>query len=192
MNELSVTKTEDGIVLRQGDGEIILTAEQVPLAVEWMRAECRPAGMLQLTSTPSPTAPRARARLRAESKGPAEAIIPNEQPEPIASRMIAVNSLKCRQPGTAWTAKEFAAFKAAGLDRISDEEFSAQIEPMFAYYDASVSSLQSMWRSADPTADFRRRELLTLLNEFPGEADKARAWVSFRDAARAARDAGRV
>lgn len=98
-----------------------------------------------------------------------------DEPEPIHSRMLAVGFLKHRQPATRWTAKEVAAFRAAGLHAMSDADFRDQIEPLAAYYAAPVKSLSEHWRSA-PGDDFRRRDLQTLLNNWPSEVDRARAW----------------
>lgn len=106
--------------------------------------------------------------------------------------MLAINALKRRSDGTSWTAKEFAAFKAVGLHEIPDEDFAAQIEPLADYYGAEVASLREMWRTTDAGADFRRRDLLTLLHNFAGEVDRAREWTKFRAEKNAARDAGRL
>lgn len=92
--------------------------------------------------------------------------MPSEHPEAIARRMWAVGALKGRQEATPWTAKEFEAFTAARLGDCTDDDFAAQIEALRPYYSAKISR----------EADFRRRELLTLLNNWPGELDKARAW----------------
>jgi hypothetical protein len=106
--------------------------------------------------------------------------------------MLAINALKRRSDGTSWTAKEFAAFRAVGLDAIPAEDFAAQIEPLAEYYAAEPSALREMWRTTDDGADFRRRDLLTLLNNFAGEVDRAREWTKFRAEKIAARAAGRL
>lgn len=99
-------------------------------------------------------------------KGKAGAVLPAEQPEPLRSRMLAVAALKHREPSTAWGANEVDAFRAQGLDRLSDADFTAQLAPLQAYYGAAIPREN----------DFRRRELLTLLNHWAGELDKAKAW----------------
>lgn len=111
-------------------------------------------------------APPARNR-RAKAAG----AVPSEQSEPTCTRMLAVAALKGRQASTPWTPKEFEAFKACRLDTCSDADFEAQLAPMRIYYGAKISR----------EMDYRRRELLTLLNNWPGEIDKARAWARDHD-----------
>jgi hypothetical protein len=106
--------------------------------------------------------------------------------------MLAINALKRRGAGTSWTAKEFAAFKAVGLHEIPDEDFEAQIVPLAAYYEASASALREFWRTTDDSADFRRRDVLTLLNNFAGEVDRATQWLRFVDEKNAKQAAGRL
>ena len=119
-------------------------------------------------------------------------LIPSQQPEPVFRRMLAINALKRRGDGTAWSAKEFAAFQAMGLHQIPDEDFTAQIEPLAYYYGSSASSLREMWRTTDDGADFRRRDLLTLLHNFSGEVDRAREWAEFQRKKIELRDASRL
>jgi hypothetical protein len=99
-----------------------------------------------------------------------------EQDEATKLRMFSVNALKNRQASTVWSSKEFIAFQAAGLDRISDEEFHEQFAPLAKYYAADVAALREMWLATKPNAEFRRRDLLTLLNNWAGEVDRAREW----------------
>jgi len=70
--------------------------------------------------------PIQRAAARSKKRG----ILPSEQPEPLATRMSQVNALKSRQVSTRWSSKEFEAFKAAGLDEMSDFDFGAQWGPV--------------------------------------------------------------
>jgi hypothetical protein len=118
--------------------------------------------------------------------------IPSQQSDLLAHRMLAINALKRRGAGTSWTAKEFAAFKAVGLHEIPDEDFEAQIVPLAAYYEASASALREFWRTTDDSADFRRRDVLTLLNNFAGEVDRATQWLRFVDEKNAKQAAGRL
>lgn len=103
---------------------------------------------------------------RAGRHGPAKAggVLPGEQPPDIGGRMLAVAALKGRQASTPWTAKEFEAFTAARLDSCGADDFTSQLDVMRTYYAAKISR----------ETDFRRRELLTLLVNWPGELDKAR------------------
>lgn len=91
-------------------------------------------------------------------------MLPSEQPQNVGDRMIVVASLKGRQPTTPWTSKEFDAFKAARLDTCGADDFTSQVQLMRGYYSAKIPR----------ETDFRRRELLTLLTNWPGELDKAR------------------
>lgn len=135
------------------------------------------------SNTPLPRASRAAAH---------DSLIPEHQPALIAHRMLAINALKHRGDGTSWTAKEFAAFKAMGLHEIPDEDFEAQIQPLAEYYAATASILREFWRTDDDRADFRRRDVLTLLNNFAGEVDRARAWLRFVDERNARQSVGRL
>ena len=75
-----------------------------------------------------------------------------------------------RREGTRWSKKEIAALRDARLDDCSAEEFTDQLEPLQAYYHAKIA----------PEKDFRRRDLQTLLNNWTGELDRARAWARDR------------
>jgi hypothetical protein len=97
--------------------------------------------------------------------------LPLEFPEPMQSRMIAVGALKHRDVATVWGANEIEAFRAQRLDSLSEEDFEAQRAVLAAYYGAAIPREK----------DFRRRELLTLLNHWAGELDKAKAWVRDND-----------
>ena len=103
------------------------------------------------------------------------------QSERIQKRIRAVGALKRRQAATQWTAKERAAFKAAGLDTMADDDFAAQLAPLAAYYDESaLPRLHKFWQTANPEQDFRRRDLATLLNNWPTELDRAQDFARWR------------
>lgn len=106
--------------------------------------------------------------------------------------MLAINALKHRQPGTFWTPKEFEAFQAGGLDKLPDADFAAQIEPLTSYYAADAAALRELWRATDPRADFRRRDLLTLLHNWAGEVDRAREWCHWQEKKAEGLAAGRL
>lgn len=95
--------------------------------------------------------------------------------------MLIVGSCKRRMPSTRWSAKEFAAFKACGFDVMTPEDFTEQVVPVVEYYAADLDLLRAFWGTKGDRvdADFRRRDLLTLLHNWAGELDKARAWESF-------------
>lgn len=93
-------------------------------------------------------------------------VIPSEQPEPLRERMLAVGALMRRQERTPWAAGELAALQAARLHDCSAADFESQLEPLRAYYHATIPR----------EIDYRRRDLLTLLNHWPGELDRARAF----------------
>lgn len=92
---------------------------------------------------------------------------PDEFPDPIRSRMLAVNLLTRRTATTRWDADEVEAFNQTGLATLAEEDFEAQLEPLKKYYGAAIPS----------DLDFRRRNLLRVLRHWAGELDKARAWV---------------
>lgn len=92
--------------------------------------------------------------------------------------MLSVNLLTNRKPSTRWSAKEIDAFKAAGLDKCSDDEFAEQIEPLQTYYAAELTELRPHWGTKD-TSDFRRRDLVTILGNWGGEVDRATKFCEF-------------
>jgi hypothetical protein len=94
-------------------------------------------------------------------------------------RLLAINAIMGRRDSTRWSEKEFAAFKAAGLAAMDDADFVAQAEAVRGYYGAPLPLLRSCWGVAGTEKDFRRRELVTLLNNWPGEVDRAEAWGRF-------------
>jgi len=100
---------------------------------------------------------------------------PAEHPEALAARLIAVGRLKRRGDADAWSPAELEAFRAAGLDRLSDADFSGQLEPMRIYYGASIP------RGKGLPPDRRRQEVKTLLEHLAGELDKARAYAREND-----------
>jgi hypothetical protein len=69
-----------------------------------------------------------------------------------------------RRPATVWSPKERKALKALEATN-PDTEDVAILE---AYYVAAM----------DPQKDYRRRDLVTLLNNWSGELDRARRWKS--------------
>ena len=95
-----------------------------------------------------------------------------------------------RRETTPWGAKELAAFEAAGLLRQSPELFAEQCGCVAAYYAAPLAFLREFWQA--PEADFRRRELLTLLNNWGGELDRAGKYAIFRDKKSAEENRGRL
>ena len=75
-----------------------------------------------------------------------------------SSDQLRLNALYNRKPETKWSDKELKAFKSRG--QIPEDEMSL-IEH---YYRAII----------EPSKDYRRRDLCTLLNNFLGEVDRAR------------------
>lgn len=96
---------------------------------------------------------------------------PAEHPTPMHERMVLVGALKRRGATDAWSADEIDAFKAAGLDRLSADDFDAQLVPMRRYYGANIP------RGKGLPPDRRRQEVKTLLEHWSGELDKAKAYV---------------
>lgn len=92
--------------------------------------------------------------------------------EAIRQRMMQVNQLTNRVPSVKWSKKEVNAFKAAGLDKCSADEFAEQIAPMLTYYAATLVELRPFW-GTHGAEDFRRRDLATILSNWAGELDRA-------------------
>jgi hypothetical protein len=105
------------------------------------------------------------------AKKPKASTHPSEHPEPIRTRLVAIGAIHRRMESTRWTAEEFAAFRSGGLDTLSPDDFSAQIEPLRDYYAAALP----------PDKDIRRRDILRLLRHWPGELDRARTWQRDND-----------
>lgn len=109
---------------------------------------------------------------------PGALVVAEVSDEPLKNRLLEVNALMARRASTPWSAKEWSAFQAMGLDRLEGEAWAAQIGPLAAYYAAPRDTwLREFW-GAKPGDDFRRRDLLTLLHNWPGEVDRA---VKFGD-----------
>lgn len=106
-------------------------------------------------------------------------LLPTEQPTEHERRLLLVNEVVGRKSTTRWGAKEVRAYKAAGLDRCPTADFNEQLELTLAYYGAQVAALRPFWGSQND-GDFRRRTLLTLLNNWAGEVDRAGAWRQFQ------------
>jgi hypothetical protein len=117
-------------------------------------------------------------------------ILPAEQPQGIHGRMLTLNRCKGRKDSTRWSAKEWAAFKATGLDTCTLEIFEEQVPPVVAFYEADLSELRRFW--GKPDVDFRRRDLLTLLNNWSGEVDRANDFAKFISKSDSDRASGRL
>jgi hypothetical protein len=85
--------------------------------------------------------------------------------------MLRINTLKRRTDSTRWDADELEAFRAAGLDVLSDADFDSQLAGLEKYYMATIPREQ----------DFRRTNLLRILRHWAGELDKARAYARDND-----------
>jgi len=70
---------------------------------------------------------------------------------------VRLGALFRRRPETPWSEKERKAYKAAAVQE-------GDLELVERYYSASIAQ----------AFDYRRRDLCTLLNNFPGEVDRAR------------------
>jgi len=97
----------------------------------------------------------------------AGSVFPSEQSADLAERMISIGALMRRQESTAWAARELEALRAARLDDCAADDFADQLTVMAAYYHAKISAEK----------DYRRRDLQTLLNNWTGELDRARAYA---------------
>jgi len=89
---------------------------------------------------------------------------PEELGEPMASRLLRVGALLRRRASTPWKVEELEAFRAMRLDVCTDEEFDADLLALEGYYSLPLPAER----------DYRRRELLTLLRNWPDDVSKAR------------------
>lgn len=105
--------------------------------------------------------PESAAESKRSQKGPKT---PEECPEPMRSRMLAIGGLVHRRASTPWKADELAELRNQRLDAIADEEFAADLEALGAYYGLPLEAGE----------DYRRRELVTLLRNWPDDVAKAR------------------
>lgn len=104
--------------------------------------------------------------------------LPEGQAEPIRHRMLQVNQLTNRKAATRWSAKELEAFTGAGLDKCGADDFAEQIEPLRTYYAAALGELRPHWATKG-TEDFRRRDLVTILENWGGEVDRATKFCEY-------------
>jgi hypothetical protein len=98
--------------------------------------------------------------------------------EVIRQRMSQVSALTKRSPATKWSRKEIGAFKSAGLEKCSADDFAEQIQPLLTYYAAPLGELRPHWGS-DGAKDFRRRDLVTILENWGGEVDRATKFCEY-------------
>ena len=128
--------------------------------------------------TDSPTSP-ASASPRSP-KPRREPLSPSSQPEPIGSRMLAINALVGRRPSTCWAPAELAALHAAGLGDCSDDDFTEQLTPLLSFYQSAQVPDP---KDRNNLLNYRRSDLGTLLNHWAGEIDKATRWRATVNAA---------
>lgn len=119
-------------------------------------------------NTPQPPAGGAAS---ARAKKTKTGLVPDAQPEPLRSRMLALNRLPIanRRGSSKWDGDEVEALKASGLLDLSAEDFTADVEAMSRLYSARIPREMEVQFC-------RRTGLLTLLRHWSGELDKARRW----------------
>jgi hypothetical protein len=81
-----------------------------------------------------------------------------------------------------------SALSPYGLSIPDGAKLLARAMELAAYYTAPLSWLREQWGVPGTEKDFRRRDLLTLLNNWQGELDRARKFVAW-DAERREREA---
>lgn len=109
---------------------------------------------------------------RSKPAGPS--LTPSTQPEPKRGRMLALNAILRRPPTDAWNAVELAALESSGLLAMAELDFVDAAETVRAYYHATIPhEIQKRF--------WKRTTLVTLLEGWGGELDKARAWARERD-----------
>lgn len=149
-----------------------------PPLIERIRSD----GLDQMDQMEKTAPPKARKR--------AGCHLPSEKSDQIRDRMIAINALMKRRDSTQWQAKEFDAFKAAGLDTLPDDVWREQIEELTSYYLAPKARIASF--NNQPGADYRRTAMDTLLNNWAGEVDRARKFCAWLKEKNDRDSAGRV
>ncbi len=79
-----------------------------------------------------------------------------------SARQLKLNEIFHRRPTTQWSAEELKLFKAAGLDRMPDDQFAAEVGVVLAFYQATIPEAlaKKFWR---------RTELGRVLRHWPGE-----------------------
>lgn len=100
-------------------------------------------------------------------------------------RKLTLNALFNRRPTTAWSADELKAFRAAGLDRMSAEQFSAEASAVVAFYQAEIS--ESLARKF-----WRRTEMIRVLRHWPSEVDRAGKWAEHQEKIASVKAEGRL
>ena len=128
---------------------------------------------------------------RGALKGKGHSLLPSQRPEPDRSRMLSINRLMDRKAATRWSTKELKAFQEGELGGLPEADWIDQFGPLEAYYAAPVEELRE-YQGTRGNEDYRRRALLTLLNDWGGQVDKARMWKHLQSKKYAARDAGRL
>jgi len=96
--------------------------------------------------------------------------LPDQQPEPSRSRMLALNAIFRRRPETAWSAADVRALEDSGLLLAGESDFVAECDAVRAFYLARLDGEKER-------VFWRRTTLQTLLNNWAGELDKARRWA---------------
>ncbi len=126
-----------------------LTTETDWLVVEDIKDECH----ADTTTIPPEYQPSAEERKKEgkERKG-------DWEPSPL---MLRFNKCLKRRNATKWSEKEIDALKEIGEP--AEEDLTA----LERYYTATIP----------PDKDYRRRDLITVLNNFNGEVDRARKWT---------------
>lgn len=149
-------------------------------------ADTRTDGGAPATSSPSnpPAGPVVTKPRRSRAALAGEPILPETQPEPLRSRMLALGTLVRRRPTTAWSEDELAALKKSGLLAAGDDEFAEQMDLMERFC-APPNPPDTPQHARDPL-HFRRVGLFRKLKYWPEELDKARAWVEQKEAERRA------
>ena len=104
----------------------------------------------------------------------AGATFPEQQTQPLKGRMLSLNGIFHRQSNTGWNENEVHALEASGLGELVELDFVDAVESVRAFYHADIPREKEgrYWR---------RTTLATLLNNWGGELDKARAWIRERE-----------
>jgi hypothetical protein len=96
------------------------------------------------------------------------------EPVTLRKRLVDVSVLIGRRVTTIWTAKELEAVRTLRVKDMAGEEWEADVWALWRYYREQKDGAEN---------DYRRRDVVTLLNNWPGDVAKCRQRMAAQDTA---------
>lgn len=96
------------------------------------------------------------------------------EPVTLRKRLVDVSVLIGRRVTTIWTAKELEAVRTLRVADMAGEEWEADVWALWRYYREQKDGAEN---------DYRRRDVVTLLNNWPGDVAKCRQRMAAQDTA---------